>query len=174
VTSGSPAGAGATADASSAHAGTPPRLPPLIVSSCLVGVACNHVGRASPSETVVALGRDRQLVPVCPETAGGLPTPRDAAEVQASGRVVTAAGADVTDAYERGAAHTVRLARAVRAEGAVLKARSPSCGCHEVYDGSFTRTRVPGEGVTARALREAGIPVCSDEDVEADAGADAG
>ena len=78
--------------------------------------------------------------------------------------------ADVTDAYERGAAHTVRLARAAGAEGAVLKARSPSCGCHQVYDGTFSRTRVPGEGVTARALRAAGFPVCDEEDVESAAG----
>jgi uncharacterized protein YbbK (DUF523 family) len=140
---------------------------PLLVSACLLGVACNHEARANTSEAVVALRRTRRLVPVCPEVAGGLPTPRPAAEIQPSGRVCTAAGDDVTDAYERGAAHAVRLARAVGATGAVLKARSPSCGCHEVYDGSFTRTRVPGEGVTARALRAAGVPVWSEEDVEA-------
>jgi uncharacterized protein YbbK (DUF523 family) len=165
--SGSSDSPGSAGRAASTSAPAPGGGRPLIVSSCLLGVACNHVGRSSPSEAVVALGRDRRLVPVCPETAGGLPTPRDAAEIQASGRVVTAGGADVTDAYKRGAAHTVRLARAVGAEGAVLKARSPSCGCHEVYDGSFTRTRVPGEGVTAAALRDAGFRVCSEEDVEA-------
>jgi uncharacterized protein YbbK (DUF523 family) len=140
---------------------------PLIVSACLLGVPCNHEGRASTSQAVVALRRDRRLIPVCPETAGGLPTPRDAAEIQPSGRVRTAAGDDVTDAYERGAAHAVRLALAVHASGAILKARSPSCGCHEVYDGSFSRSRVPGEGVTARALRSAGVPVWSEEDVDA-------
>jgi uncharacterized protein YbbK (DUF523 family) len=84
--------------------------------------------------------------------------------------VVTAGGEDVTAAYERGAAATVRLAAAVGAREAVLKARSPSCGCHEVYDGTFTRTRVAGEGVTARALREAGVAVRSEEDVAAAAG----
>ena len=139
---------------------------PLIVSACLLGVACTHEGTANTREVVVALGRDHRLVPMCPETAGGLPTPRPAAEIQPSGRVVTGDGDDVTDAYERGAAHTVRLARAVGAEGAVLKARSPACGCHEVYDGSFTRTRVAGTGVAAAALLEAGIPVCSEEDLD--------
>jgi uncharacterized protein YbbK (DUF523 family) len=138
---------------------------PLIVSACLLGVACNHMGRASTSSAVVALGRGRRLVPVCPETVGGLPTPRPAAEVAADGRVRTEAGDDVTAAYEAGAAHTVRLAAAVGATGAVLKARSPSCGCHEVYDGSFTRTKVPGEGFTARGLREAGLEVWSEEDI---------
>lgn len=139
------------------------------MSACLLGVACNHEGRSNTSAAVVTLGRDRRLIPVCPETVGGLPTPRPAAEIQPSGRVCTAAGADVTDAYERGAAQAVRLAAATGAAGAVLKARSPSCGCHEVYDGTFTRTRVPGEGVTARALRRAGVPVWSEEDVAAGA-----
>ena len=138
---------------------------PLVVSACLLGVRCNHQGRASESAAVVALGRDRRLVPVCPESVGGLPTPRPAAEIQPDGTVRTAAGDDVTWAYARGAAHTVALARALGAAGAILKARSPSCGCHEVYDGTFTRVRVRGEGVTARALREAGVPVWSEEDV---------
>jgi uncharacterized protein YbbK (DUF523 family) len=138
---------------------------PLLVSACLLGVRCNDRGKANPSDAVLALGERRRLVPVCPEVVGGLPTPRPRAELQPDGRVVTGSGVDVTDAYRRGAEQAVRLARATGAAGAVLKARSPSCGCHEVYDGSFTRTRVPGEGVTARALREAGIPVCDEEDV---------
>lgn len=139
------------------------------MSACLLGVACNHEGRPNTSRAVEALARGRRLIPVCPEAAGGLPTPRPAAEIQPSGRVATEDGTDVTDAYERGAAQAVRLAAAAGAAGAVLKARSPSCGCHEVYDGTFTRTRVPGEGVTARALREAGLPVWSEEDVAAGA-----
>jgi uncharacterized protein YbbK (DUF523 family) len=147
---------------------------PVIVSACLVGVACNHEGRANTSEAVVAWGRGRRLIPVCPETAGGLPTPRPAAEIQPDDRVVTASGADVTDAYTRGAAHAVRLATATGAVGAILKARSPSCGCHEVYDGSFSRVRVRGEGVAARALREAGVQVCSEEDVAALVAAESG
>lgn len=139
------------------------------MSACLLGVRCNHEGEANTSEAVVALGGRYRLVPVCPETAGGLPTPRPAAEIQPDRRVVTGDGADVTDAYRRGAANAVRVARATGAAAAVLKARSPSCGCHEVYDGSFTRTRVPGEGITARALRQAGVRVYDEDDVEQDA-----
>jgi uncharacterized protein YbbK (DUF523 family) len=135
------------------------------VSACLLGVACNHQGRASTSPAVVALGRSRRLIPVCPESVGGLPTPRPAAEIQPDGSVRTASGDDVTAAYTRGADHTVALALAVGPEAAILKARSPSCGCHEIYDGTFTRTKTPGEGVTAHALRAAGIPVHSEEDV---------
>lgn len=139
----------------------------LLVSACLLGVRCTHAGGANTVSAVVALGERHRLVPVCPETAGGLPTPRPAAEIQADGTVRTADGTDVTGAYRRGAEHAVRVAVACRASGAVLKERSPSCGCHQIYDGSFTRTRVGGEGVTAAALRRAGIPVCSEEDVAA-------
>lgn len=134
----------------------------IVVSACLLGVPCNHVGETSVSEAVVALGAVARLVP---EVAGGLPVPRPEAERLPSGRVVTASGEDVTVAYERGAAAAVALARAVGASEAVLKARSPSCGCRQVYDGSFSRTLVAGEGVAAGALRRAGVRVRSDEDV---------
>jgi uncharacterized protein YbbK (DUF523 family) len=153
---------------------TGPR-PAILVSACLLGVRCNHEGRASPSAAVAGLAADGvdgaaggagvRLVPICPEVAGGLPTPRPPAERQPDGRVVAADGTDVSAPYARGAAAAVALAQAVGARRAVLKARSPSCGCHEVYDGSFTRTRVPGMGVTAAALSAAGIEVCSEEDV---------
>lgn len=142
--------------------------PALLVSACLLGVRCTHDGGHEQRPAVVALGATHRLVPVCPETVGGLPTPRPAAELATGGgRVRTADGADVTQAYERGAAHAVRLAAAAGVRGAVLKARSPSCGCHEVYDGTFTRTRVTGEGVTAAALRLAGVEVVDEDDVAA-------
>ena len=137
--------------------------PAILVSACLLGLRCNHLGAASPSPAVAALAADHDLVPVCPEVAGGLPVPRPAAECQSDGSVRTRDGVDVTDAYRLGAAVAVGAALAAGVTSAVLKARSPSCGCAGVYDGTFTRTRVPGEGVTARALRLAGIPVRSEE-----------
>ncbi|HEY2430378.1 MAG TPA: DUF523 domain-containing protein [Acidimicrobiales bacterium] len=148
--------------------------PALLVSACLLGVRCNHRGEASPSAAVAALAGRYRLIPVCPETLGGLPTPRPAAEVQPDGAVRTSAGDDVSEPYRRGAAATVALARAVGAEEAVLKARSPSCGCHEVYDGSFGRRRVPGAGVAAAALTAAGVRVRSEEDVAGGGGTVAG
>jgi uncharacterized protein YbbK (DUF523 family) len=147
------------------------RPPVLLVSACLLGVACNHRGRSGPSAAVRDLESGARLIPVCPEVAGGLATPRPAAELQPDGRIRTESGEDVTDAYLRGAAHAVDLARAAGATRAVLKARSPSCGCHQVYDGSFTGTLRPGVGLTAAALMAAGVDVVSDEDV---AGAGAG
>ena len=145
--------------------GTAEGCPTLIVSACLLGVRCTHDAGHELRPAVVALREHHRLVPVCPETAGGLPTPRPAAELGADGAVRTAQGDDVTDAYRRGAEHSVRLAVATGARRAVLKARSPSCGCHEIYDGTFTRTRVAGEGVTAAALRAAGVEVVSEDDL---------
>jgi uncharacterized protein YbbK (DUF523 family) len=138
--------------------------PALLVSACLLGTRCNHEAGHSRRAAVEDLARTHRLVPVCPEVCGGLSTPRPAAE-RAGERVVNVAGDDVTGAYERGARAAVELARAVGARRAVLKARSPSCGPHEIYDGSFSRTLHPGEGVTAEMLRAAGIEVFSEEDL---------
>lgn len=143
--------------------GTAPK-PPILVSACLVGVPCNHLGKSNPSRAAIALRDTHRVIAVCPEFAGGLAAPRPAAERRGE-RVVTHDGTDVTDAYERGARAAVGLARAAGVTEAVLKARSPSCGCHQVYDGTFTRTLVDGEGVTAGALRRAGVRVRSEEDL---------
>jgi len=140
--------------------------PTLIVSACLLGVRCNHEGEANTSTSVLALRDSHRLIPVCPETAGGLPTPRTRAERRHDGRVVTANGDDVTEWFVRGAHHAVQLAEAVGASTAVLKARSPSCGCREIYDGTFSGTRVGGEGVAAEALRAAGLEVLNEDEVD--------
>jgi uncharacterized protein YbbK (DUF523 family) len=106
--------------------------------------------------------------------AGGLPTPRPAADLRSDGRVVTADGTDVTAFYVRGAAAAVALARAIGASRAVLKARSPSCGCHSVYDGTFDRVvlvQAGSRGVTAQALVTAGFEVSDEEEEAAASGA---
>jgi uncharacterized protein YbbK (DUF523 family) len=130
-----------------------------------MGVACNHKGEARTHPAVAGLVASTRLIPVCPEVAGGLPTPRPAAELRPDGRVVTRDGDDVTDFYQRGADHAVAVARTSGAMGAILKARSPSCGCHQVYDGTHQGNLVEGQGVTAAALRAAGIEVVSEEDL---------
>lgn len=147
--------------------------PPILVSACLLGVACNHEGRAARRRLRRELERRYRVVPVCPEVMGGLPTPRPEAEISGgtggdvlAGRaaVVNVAGDDVTVAYLRGARAVVEAARATGATTAVLKARSPSCGSAGVYDGTFRGTLVEGEGVTTAALRAAGLVVTSEED----------
>jgi uncharacterized protein YbbK (DUF523 family) len=147
---------------------------PVLVSACLAGRACAYDGSARPDETILELVRQGRAVLVCPEEEGGLATPRPAAEIEhASGadvldgraRVVTDAGVDVTREYLDGARIAVRRAEETGCTAAVLKARSPACGCGRIYDGTFLKTLRDGEGVAAAALRRAGIEVFTDEEV---------
>ena len=140
---------------------------PLLISACLLGAACRYDGQSRPldAETLEKLKARFALVPICPEIFGGLPTPRPPAERTAAG-VFTQAGADVTEAYARGAAEARRLAALLGCEAALLKARSPSCGSGAVYDGSFTGTLRPGDGVTAEALKAAGVAVYTEADLD--------
>jgi uncharacterized protein YbbK (DUF523 family) len=149
------------------HAPTPgpAEKPAILVSACLLGVECTHRGLGKANEAVGRLGAVARLVPVCPEVAGGLPVPRPSAEVGPDGRVRTGSGQDVTDFYERGAERALALARAEGVQRAVLKARSPSCGSRQIYDGTHSGVLIDGEGITAAALRRAGVEVVSEEDL---------
>jgi uncharacterized protein YbbK (DUF523 family) len=136
----------------------------ILVSACLLGVPCRYDGQAKPCPAVLALMDRHTLIPVCPEQLGGLPTPRNPSERRGC-RVVSSAGADVTAAYRRGAEETLRLARLYGCEAAILKERSPSCGSGEIYDGTFTRTLTPGDGVAAALLRARGIRVLGETEI---------
>ena len=137
----------------------------LLVSACLLGVRCKYSGGDNLCPGVLAL-RDRyQLIPVCPEQLGGLPTPRPPAECQGD-RVRTREGQDVTIQFERGAQEALRLLECLSCAGAVFKSRSPSCGCGTIYDGTFTGTQIPGDGVTARLLRARGVPLWTETELE--------
>ena len=124
----------------------------ILISACLLGMPCRYDGASKPHPLAAALAQRHELVPVCPEQLGGLPTPRPPAERQGEA-VRTQAGADVTEQYRRGAEEAARLCRLLGCQAAVLKERSPSCGSGEIYDGTFTGARVPGDGVTAERLR---------------------
>ena len=134
----------------------------ILVSACLMGVACKYSGGDNGCPDVLALGKRHILIPVCPEVYGGLPTPRPPAERQGD-RVVTESGTDVTAQYQKGAMAAVQLAQLTGCEAAVLKKNSPSCGCGQIYDGTFTHTLTQGSGLTAEALQQAGIPVYNED-----------
>ncbi|MCQ2452181.1 MAG: DUF523 domain-containing protein [Oscillospiraceae bacterium] len=137
----------------------------ILVSACLVGCSCRYKGDGCENALVIDLARDHVLVPVCPEQLGGLPTPRNPSE-RIGDRVVMNNGRDVTEAYHKGAAEALRIAKLVGAETAVLKAKSPSCGNRMIYDGSFSGNLIPGAGVTAALFKENGIRVLSEVDLE--------
>ena len=134
----------------------------ILVSACLLGVACKYSGGDNACPAVLALAGRHTLIPVCPEVYGGLPTPRPPAERQGN-RVVTEHGEDVTVQYQKGAQAAVQLAKLTGCEAAVLKKNSPSCGCGQIYDGTFTHTLTAGSGLTAEALLAAGIPVYNED-----------
>ena len=138
---------------------------PVLVSACLLGMRCRYDGASRRCEAVAEEAIRRGWIPVCPEALGGLPTPRPASECRGD-RVVNALGEDVTEAFRLGAEMARTLAELYGAEAALLKERSPSCGRGLIYDGSFTHTLIPGDGITARALAEAGIAVYGESQLE--------
>ncbi|MCD8144732.1 MAG: DUF523 domain-containing protein [Oscillospiraceae bacterium] len=136
----------------------------LLISACLLGCACRYDGNSRPRPEIAALQPRFHLIPVCPEQMGGLPTPRPASERRGN-RVVTALGTDVTDQYRRGAEEALRLAQLFHCSCALLKERSPSCGCGAIYDGTFSGTLIPGDGVTAALLKAHGIQVFGESQI---------
>lgn len=137
----------------------------ILVSACLLGVCCKYSGGHNACPAVQALARTHDLIPVCPEQLGGLPTPRAPSERQGE-QVTDRDGRDVTACFLRGAEQTVLLAEQLQVQCAVLKSRSPSCGVGRIYDGSFTGQLVPGSGVTAQRLAETGLPVFTEEELD--------
>ena len=142
----------------------------VIISACLLGIRCRYDGGDSRNETAIKQGETYELIPVCPEESGGLPTPRPPAEIvggdggdvlDGKAKVMTADGMDVTDAYLKGAHHALQVAQSNEATHVVLKARSPSCGCGDIYDGTFSGTLMSGDGVTTALLKRHGITVTS-------------
>lgn len=137
----------------------------ILVSACLLGVACRYDGKSKPDASVIALKEKYALIPVCPEILGGLPTPRIPCEIK-GGRVLNRAGEDKTAEYVHGAEEVLRLARIFNCEAAVLKKKSPSCGSGEIYDGSFSAKTVSGDGVCAGLLKQNGINVLNEEQIK--------
>jgi len=136
----------------------------ILVSACLLGTPCRYDGASRRHPLIDALAEKHELVPVCPEVLGGLPTPRTPSE-RAGERVLMRDGRDVTEHYRAGAEAALSVAQKEGCTLAVLKARSPSCGSGEIYDGTFSRRLIPGDGVTAELLRPNGVTVLSEEDI---------
>ena len=138
----------------------------LLISACLLGVPCRYDGKSKPTASIERLREKYELIPVCPEQLGGLPTPRTPSERRGE-RVVMADGTDVTAQYQKGARTALELYRREGCIAAVLKERSPSCGSGEIYDGTFTHTVISGDGVTAELLKQSGIKVYGETELGA-------
>lgn len=149
----------------------------ILVSACLLGQPVRYDGGShGPFDRLQQWQAEGRLLPLCPELIGGLPTPRPPAEIPGgSGRqvltgrvpVLNVHGLDVSEAFRAGAGTALRLVREQRIRLAILKARSPSCGNRQNYDGSFSGRLIDGEGVTAAALRQAGVQVFNETELDA-------
>lgn len=136
----------------------------ILVSACLIGVNCKWNGENNLQEKLLELAKTCHVILVCPEQLGGLATPRNPAEVVTINpiKVMDQSGNDVTLSYIKGSKEVLRLVELFSIKKAILKARSPSCGNQEIYDGTFTKSLVPGEGVTAKLLKEHGVEVMNE------------
>lgn len=132
-----------------------------LVSACLAGFNCKWDGKSKPNKEIISMVLKREAIPICPEQLGGLTTPRDPAE-QKDERIITNKGIDVTDNFYRGAKETANLATYYNIKEFIGKSKSPSCGCEQIYDGSFSGRLISGEGITVSLLRKIGIKCYSE------------
>ena len=140
-------------------------MPKIIVSACLLGENCKYSGGNNFDPKVAAFVRGREVIPVCPEVLAGLGIPRIPIEIQ-NGVVTRRDGVVVDAAIRKAVAQILEQIKDADIECAILKARSPTCGVHQIYDGTFTGKLVGGAGVLAQALKDAGYTVIDNEDLE--------
>jgi len=145
----------------------------MMVSACLAGVNCVYDGSHNRQARFSGLLHDGEILLFCPEVLGGMRIPHPPSEIRGGdgfavlegrARVVSKDGRDVTEFFVLGARKTLAFARKHGVTTAVMKAKSPSCGCGRIHDGTFTKTLIPGFGVTAALLQQSGIEVVSDEE----------
>jgi uncharacterized protein YbbK (DUF523 family) len=146
----------------------------ILVSACLCGINTRYDGRNNLNEKVARLLKEGKAVLVCPEQLGGLSTPRPPHEIEAgngagvlngSCRVISVEGKDSAYEFIKGAQETLKIAKDIGAKQAILKAKSPSCGCGKIYDGTFSKNLIPGNGVTTELLLRNGIKVYTEEEI---------
>lgn len=138
----------------------------IAVSACLLGYDVKYNGGNNRNEELIGLLQGQEVIPVCPETWGGLGVPRDPAE-RKDGRVISCTGRDVTPQYMQGTELCMEKIRQENVRLVILKARSPACGKDRIYDGTFSHTLIPADGTLAEAVRKEGIPLCSEEETDA-------
>ena len=137
----------------------------IMVSACLLGRRCKYNGGDNFNVALAEYLQGHDVVPVCPEVAGGLPVPRRRSEI-VSGAVTNDAGESVDAAFRAGAAECLKIAEDEQIDLAILQPRSPSCGVHQVYDGTFSGRLIDGSGVFAALLIQNGFRVVEPEDLE--------
>ena len=137
----------------------------ILVSACLLGEKCRYDGKSKPCDSVIKLSEKFDLVPICPEVFGGLPTPRIPAEI-VDGAVLRKDGVDVTNNYKIGAQKALDIAIQNNIKIAVLKEKSPSCGKDIIHNGKFDGELSPGNGITVNLFLKHGINIYKESEVD--------
>ncbi len=135
----------------------------ILCNACLLGINCKYDGTSNKNKKVLKLAKNFILIPVCPEILGGLPIPREPSERKGK-KVITKSGKDVTKYFEKGAREVLKICKILKIKKAILKQKSPSCGCGKIYDGTFSGKLIKGDGVTAKLLKKNKIKVFTEED----------
>ena len=130
----------------------------IAVSSCLLGINCKYNGQSNYNEEIIKLKEKYEIIPICPEVLGGLPTPRIPSEI-VEDKVINQQCIDVTVNYKQGALKALNILKENNITIAILKSKSPSCGINKVYDGTFSHTLIEGHGVTTKLFLENNITV---------------
>ena len=137
----------------------------LLVSACLLGHNCKYNGGNNDNAKVHHFLADKDYIIFCPESASGLPCPRPPAEIRGES-IIDRDGRDVTEYFQRGAQMALELCLEHGIDTALLKESSPSCGSHLIYDGTFSKQKIAGQGITARLLASHGIQLLSEDDLD--------
>lgn len=140
-------------------------MPNILVSACLLGINCRYDGKNCLNEKVLKLRDYANIIPICPEQMGGLSTPRVPGEIVGN-KILSKSGDNLTDNYNNGANIALKIAQINNCKYALLKQKSPSCGCGLIYDGSFSGKLIGGDGNTTKLLKENGIMCFNDEEIE--------
>ncbi|CAL7871045.1 hypothetical protein A2U10_03410 [Fusobacterium necrophorum subsp. funduliforme] len=137
----------------------------ILISACLLGIPCRYDGRDNKIESLNLLQQQFDFVPICPEQLGGLSTPRCPCEIQGN-KVMSKEGKDYTREFQEGAEKSLKLAKQWNIKTALLKAKSPSCGFGQIYDGSFSKKLITGNGLTAALLEKEGIRIFCETELD--------
>lgn len=139
----------------------------VLISACLLGVDCKYNGSNNKldDEIIHSLKEKYNLIPVCPEIMGGMPTPRNPIEIT-DGKVFDYDGEEFTKEFEKGSEEVLKLAKLYNSSIAILKENSPSCGSNYIYDGTFNHQKIKGMGIAAHKLSKENIKLFSEENVK--------
>lgn len=139
-----------------------------LVSSCLAGINCRYDGKSSENKVIIEMVKQGKAIPVCPEQLAGLPIPRPCCEIEGfnsnNRKVISKDGKDLTKEFMDGAEKTFAIAKVIGIRKAILKSKSPSCGCGCIYDGTFSGKLIEENGLTAELLLNNGIEVVTEKE----------